>query len=172
MICIDTEALRDAVEAARSASENISYAVEKLQSVTTHDDWVCSNRDKINEYILTNAQVIKQLQENEASFLNNLKFVSERFDETENSLVGKTASVDDAIGAVVAIPINATVVSPVYTASGLASDMEGLNGRVTDYSLWNSSVVFGNSALGTVSAKHLDSADRITSFKSVFVKDK
>ena len=52
MICIDTEALRDAVEAARSASENISYAVEKLQSVTTHDDWVCSNRDKINEYIL------------------------------------------------------------------------------------------------------------------------
>lgn len=51
MISIDSDVLRGLATAANATVSEISAGVEKLNAVTTHDDWNCAERDQINEQI-------------------------------------------------------------------------------------------------------------------------
>jgi len=177
MICLDTEAIREAATAAKSANENISQAVENLTSIAIHDDWVCSNKDKINEFILENANLIRKLQENTEAFLKALQFVSETFDETENNLIKKTAPVDDAIGAAISVSTSSAINSVVGAMHNtgkisLLTQIFGPNYMQTpeEYAQMGIMIKPAN-GLGSVAALHMDQEDRIIPFSRGLFKN-
>ena len=46
---IDTSILRSSVSVAQQANEAISEAASLLNAITVHEDWICTERDRIKE---------------------------------------------------------------------------------------------------------------------------
>ena len=59
---IDTSILRSSVSVAQQANEAISEAASLLNAITVHEDWICTERDRIKEMTLANKQKAQQIQ--------------------------------------------------------------------------------------------------------------
>ena len=75
---IDTSRLRSSVSVAQQANEAISEAANLLNAITVHDDWICTERDRIKEMTLSNKQKAQQIQERSSSFYSAIQTASER----------------------------------------------------------------------------------------------
>ena len=75
---IDTSILRSSVSVAQQANEAISEAANLLNAITVHDDWICTERDRIKEMTLSNKQKAQQIQERSSSFYSAIQTASER----------------------------------------------------------------------------------------------
>lgn len=95
---IDTSILRSSVSVAQQANEAISEAASLLNAITVHDDWICTERDRIKEMTLANKQKAQQIQERSSSFYSAIQTASERFDSTEQDSCRRINGVDDIIG--------------------------------------------------------------------------
>ena len=95
---IDTSILRISVSVAQQANEAISEAASLLNAITVHEDWICTERDRIKEMTLANKQKAQQIQERSSSFYSAIQTASERFDSTEQDSCRRINGVDDIIG--------------------------------------------------------------------------
>ena len=95
---IDTSILRSSVSVAQQANEAISEAASLLNAITVHEDWSCTERDRIKEMTLANKQKAQQIQERSSSFYSAIQTASERFDSTEQDSCRRINGVDDIIG--------------------------------------------------------------------------
>lgn len=95
---IDTSILRSSVSVAQQANEAISEAASLLNAITVHEDWICTERDRIKEMTLANKQKAQQIQERSSSFYSAIQTASERFDSTEQDSCRRINGVDDIIG--------------------------------------------------------------------------
>lgn len=95
---IDTSILRSSVSVAQQANEAISEAASLLNAITVHEDWICTERDRIKEMTLANKQKVQQIQERSSSFYSAIQTASERFDSTEQDSCRRINGVDDIIG--------------------------------------------------------------------------
>ena len=94
---IDTSILRSSVSVAQQANEAISEAASLLNAITVHEDWICTERDRIKEMTLANKQKAQQIQERSSSFYSAIQTASERFDSTEQDSCRRINGVDDII---------------------------------------------------------------------------
>ena len=95
---IDTSILRSSVSVAQQANEAISEAASLLNAITVHEDWICTERDRIKEMTLANKQKAQQIQERSSSFYSAIQTASERFDSTEQDSCRRINGVYDIIG--------------------------------------------------------------------------
>jgi hypothetical protein len=97
---IDTDILRSSVSVAEQANTEIDEAASLLNAITVHEDWMCTERDKIKEMTLTNKQTAQNIQERSAAFYSAIKTASENFDATEQENNQNINGVDDIISKV------------------------------------------------------------------------
>ena len=95
---IDTDILRSSVSVAEQANEAISEAASLLNAITVHDDWICTERDRIKEMTLLNKQKSQEIREKSAAFYAAIRTASERFDAVEQDNCRRMNTVDDIIG--------------------------------------------------------------------------
>ena len=98
---IDTELLTQSAEAARNANEAITQAMNLINQVTEHQDWVCSKRDAINDYARSNREAIGILQQNANSFYSAVKNSADRFADKEQELANQSNKLDEIISSVI-----------------------------------------------------------------------
>ena len=103
LIDLDTDQLRGAVSTAEVTNEAISEAVDLLERIVIHNDWICKERDAINNNTRANQQTSRVIQERSAAFYKAIKFASDLFDETEQADVAKLNRVDEAIARVATV---------------------------------------------------------------------
>ena len=97
MISIDSDVLRGLATAANATVSEISAGVEKLNAVTTHDDWNCAERDQINEQITAAKKKINTLSINTQTFLDLIRQSANRFDEVDSNTTKAFQSVIPAL---------------------------------------------------------------------------
>ncbi len=97
MISIDSDVLRGLATAANATVSEISAGVEKLNAVTTHDDWNCAERDQINEQITAAKKKINTLSINTQTLLDLIRQSANRFDEVDSNTTKAFQSVQDSL---------------------------------------------------------------------------
>lgn len=100
IIELDTETLRQVTESARGASESVNTATEIMNRVTTHEDWACSERDLINEYITNNRRRIQELQTCADILYRAIASVLSQFESAQEETAASFGGVDSLISTV------------------------------------------------------------------------
>lgn len=131
---IDTSILRSSVSVAQQANEAISEAASLLNKITVHEDWMCTERNRIKEMTVLNQQKAKQIQERGSSFYSAIQTASERFDSTEQDSCRRINGVDDIIGRISTVVPK--ISENVHGGSGLGSginivDIQGMADMMT-----------------------------------------
>lgn len=115
MINIDTDTLKQCSSAAKSATDNLNDAANIIMQITTHQDWVCANKEKINNYILTNRQLMNQLVQDAASFDSTIQTVTDQFVEEESKISNLFEEIEELLSGVLNV---ATVSAGSITGIG------------------------------------------------------
>lgn len=118
---IDTDILRSSVSVAEQANEAISEAASLLNAITVHDDWICTERDRIKEMTLLNKQKSQEIREKSAAFYAAIRTASERFDAVEQDNCRRMNTVDDIIGKISTVVPKIT--ESVFGGSGSGADI-------------------------------------------------
>ncbi len=118
---IDTELLAQAAEAARNANEAITQAMNLINQVTEHHDWVCSAKDEINKYARLNREAIGILQQNADSFYGAVKMAADRFAEKEQEIANQSNKLEEIVRSVI------VKVPPIDGGIGSASGSVGIS---------------------------------------------
>lgn len=120
---IDTDELRSLVTTAQRANDSISEAVELLNQITVHDDWICPQRDTINNFTLANRQTATSIQDNSSAFYEAIKSVSDQFDQAEQDSISRQSAVDEWFGSIASVVgSEITPASPVISSFSDFSD--------------------------------------------------
>ena len=98
---LDTELLKQAAAAAKTANDAITQAMNLINQVTEHQDWVCSKRDVINEYARNNRAAIGTLQESANSFYAAVQNAADRFVDKEQEIANHSNKLDEIISSVI-----------------------------------------------------------------------
>ena len=118
---IDTDILRSSVSVAEQANEAISEAASLLNAITVHDDWICTERDRIKEMTLLNKQKFQEIREKSAAFYAAIRTASERFDAVEQDNCRRMNTVDDIIGKISTVVPKIT--ESVFGGSGSGAEI-------------------------------------------------
>ena len=118
---IDTDILRSSVSVAEQANEAISEAASLLNAITVHDDWICTERDRIKEMTLSNKQKSQEIREKSAAFYAAIRTASERFDAVEQDNCRRMNTVDDIIGKISTVVPKIT--ESVFGGSGSGAEI-------------------------------------------------
>lgn len=127
IIDLDTDLLRELMQNASNASQQINEATNLLNATTVHNDWCCKERDIINEMTQKNKLEISKLQETSSLFYNAIKKVSDDFDTSENeiskmfetleSIIGKHLNVDSG---------NVNIIQPISSNDNNNKDINSM----------------------------------------------
>lgn len=98
MISIDSDVLRGLAAKANATVSEISAGIDKLNMVTTHNDWNCVERDSINELITYAKKKTNTLSINTQTFLDLVRQSANRFDEVDSNTTKAFQSVQDLLG--------------------------------------------------------------------------
>ena len=118
---IDTDILRSSVSVAEQANEAISEAASLLNAITVHDEWICTERDRIKEMTLLNKQKSQEIREKSAAFYAAIRTASERFDAIEQDNCRRMNTVDDIIGKISTVVPKIT--ESVFGGSGSGAEI-------------------------------------------------
>lgn len=120
MISIDTDALVQAAQAARSAAAQLQTASELLNRITTHDDWGCRERLIINEYIQSSRNMLNHLEFSAMSFTDIITQVAQGFVEAECGISDMFEGVESLLGNILSISAGVENASPdIYSGTEL-----------------------------------------------------
>lgn len=131
---IDTGILRNLVSVAEQTNSEIEEAAQLLNAITVHEDWRCSERDKIKEMTISNKQKAQNIEDNSSSFYSAVQTSSEKFDTTEQDSTRRQNSVDDIIGGISSIvpKISESVSIDTVSGSGISiMDFQGVAGSAS-----------------------------------------
>ncbi len=122
---LDTDALRSAVSAAKRASDSITEAMELLNKIVVHHDWICKERETINSYTLKNREQIGTLNENASAYYNAVNNAAARFEEEEQRQIASQANVESILAQIHNVVPNAGAGGISITNFGSVSDAMG-----------------------------------------------
>ncbi len=94
---LDTDVLRSSVSVAERANDEITNAMNMLNQIIVHDDWICPDRELLKNKTLENRTLIQNLQNDSTAFYKAIESSSARFDETEQTCIQRTNQVDALI---------------------------------------------------------------------------
>lgn len=124
MISIDTDALIQAAQAARSAASQLQTASELLNRITTHDDWGCRERVTINEYIQSSRNMMNHLEISVMSFMDIITQVAREFVEAECGISDMFEGVESLLGNILSTGAGTVSASPdIYSGVRLAKNI-------------------------------------------------
>lgn len=115
---VDTEALRSAASVAEQTNASISEAASLLNQITVHEDWICTERDRIKQMTLANKQKAQEIENRAEAFYKAVQNASQRFDEKEQEINSRINGVDDIISSVISVVPGITGGSAGGTAPG------------------------------------------------------
>ena len=118
---IDTDILRNSVSVAEKANEAISEAAGLLNAITVHEDWICTERDRIKEMTLTNKRKSQEIRERSAAFYSAIKTAAEKFENAEQDSSRRINGVDDVIGKISTVVPK--ISESVFGGSGSGADI-------------------------------------------------
>ena len=93
---IDTDVLRQTVSTAKRTNDAITDAMNYLNQVVVHNDWMCKERYTINDHTVENRTLAQTIQGWSSSFYSAIDNASQLFDE--NAEIRRSAKRDEAIG--------------------------------------------------------------------------
>lgn len=120
VILFDTAHIVSMMVKLQNANEEINRALDILNSVVTHDSWLCRERAVINDYILENRKKIQRLQSNCDAFTNVAKNVLDEFIAVEKKIPHMFENVDVHIARILADPVVRTTINGVVSTSKAA----------------------------------------------------
>lgn len=97
VISIDTEIVNQLAALTESADTVLESSMAKFLLVTEHNDWICKERDNINENIEAMREQAKKLQEMMKSFASSMNEVAAAFNSVEASIPGTYAYIDSLV---------------------------------------------------------------------------
>ena len=81
MINIDTDVLKQLASAAQLSNQNMIAALQKINTITDHNDWNCKERKTINQRMLSNKSLAQKLSAATEEFTANMNKMVARFDD-------------------------------------------------------------------------------------------
>lgn len=118
---IDTSVLRSSVSVAEQTNDAIAEAESLLNAITVHDDWRCTERERIKEMTLNNKAKAQEIRNHGQAFYTAIKTASEKFDAAEQESCTRINGVDDVISKVVNVVPGITSVA--FGGEGAGSDI-------------------------------------------------
>ena len=116
MINIDTDTLKQCSSAAKNATANLNDAANIIMGITTHEDWVCPNKEKINSYILTNRSLMQALVQDAASFDSAIQVSTDKFVQAESKISSMFEEIEELLSGVLNVAtISAGSISSIGT---------------------------------------------------------
>lgn len=122
---IDTSVLRSSVSVAEQANGALTEAAELLNAIIVHEDWICTERDRIKEMTLANKEKARELQNHGTAFYSAVKTASEKFDATEQESCRRINGVDDIISKISTVVPQ--ISESVHGIAGLGPDIDIIN---------------------------------------------
>ena len=104
MIYIDTDTLKQLSHAARAATQELESAENLLRQVTSHWDWGCEEKVRINEYIDSNRSSIIKLRGDAANFTKAVEEVTNEFVQSETGISNLFGGVDGVLSRILSVP--------------------------------------------------------------------
>ena len=95
---INTDVLRQSVSTAKRTNDAITDAMNYLNQVVIHNDWMCKERYRINDHTVENSTLAQTIQSWSSGFYNAIENASQLFDETEQEAIRETNTLDELIG--------------------------------------------------------------------------
>ena len=95
---VDATIMKDMASISLRARNEIEAAANILNSVTTHNDWNCVERDWINESICDVKRFNETVSRNIESYSSSISQQANRFSEYENELLARFAQFDASLG--------------------------------------------------------------------------
>ena len=100
-IQLDTDQLRSAVSAAKSANQAIEEAMELLNKNIQTTEWDVGNMTaQLRAQTAQNRRDIQQMSENAEGFYHAIETAAQRFEETEQANIQRQQGVDGLISSV------------------------------------------------------------------------
>lgn len=114
LISVDIELMNELADLANAVCEELTEANACFTSVTTHDDWNCSERDTINDIIIHCKQFAEELREGSQSFSASIRKASDTFNEFEHRNPQALQEVHSAIERTLSVytPVHWIMVGP------------------------------------------------------------
>lgn len=103
---IDTDLLRSTVASAEQTNMQISDAVNLLNRIVVHEDWLCEERYAINNNTVKNQNTASKIQANSTAFYNAIKQASQDFDAEEQNQISGINGVDELISRILNVVPN------------------------------------------------------------------
>ena len=100
MINIDTDTLKQCSSAAKNATANLNDAANIIMGITTHEDWICATKEKINSYILTNRSLMQALVQDAASFDSAIQVSTDKFVQAESKISSMFEEIEELLSSV------------------------------------------------------------------------
>jgi chromosome segregation ATPase len=141
MININTDTLQDVMATLESATNSIDQAAAQLQRITTHTNWGCAERTRLNAAIQNNRKEIQRIQSASESFLNTAKSVSNELVSTESTISQMFSSVESALAQSLADPVASTSTNTVVVDSNLKSVFNADTSATSNLSVVNLSSI-------------------------------
>lgn len=95
---IDTDVLRQTVSMAKRTNDAITEAMNYLNQVVIHNDWMCKERYTINDHTVENRTLAQTIQGWSSNFYSAIDNASQLFDDTEKAAITEMDTLDEAIG--------------------------------------------------------------------------
>ena len=83
LISIDTVLMNELADLANAVCEELTEANICFNPITTHDDWNCAERDKINDIIINCKKYADALKEGSQNFSSSVRKAADSFDAFE-----------------------------------------------------------------------------------------
>ncbi len=117
---IDTDELRSAATTADQTNSQITEALNMLNKIVVHNDWVCVERDAINNNTIEYQSRIAQIQAKSTNFYNAIKSSSDMFDQEEQNQITSTNGVDELIAGILNVVPRSISGESEAAASGIS----------------------------------------------------
>lgn len=129
---IDTDELRSAVVTADQTNSQITEAMNRLNEIVVHNDWVCVERDAINNNTVNYQRIIGQIQANSTSFYHAIKSSSDMFDQEEQNQITSTNGVDELIAGILNVVPRSISSESEAAGSGISIvNFDGVSGAMS-----------------------------------------
>lgn len=107
IISINPETVSTVAGNINNAYSAVEDAKKVLQSITTHNDWACKERDDINDYILLCKRNVNDAYDSAQRFAGIMQNIASDFSSEEKQIASMFQSVDSIISEVLSItPFN------------------------------------------------------------------
>lgn len=98
MIIINTDTMTEIAGKAKIANTSVEEAIELLNRVALHYDWVCKEKKAINEYTVNNKNKINKLHEKTDRYLRAVADSATEYVKTEFDICNSFNDLDIVIG--------------------------------------------------------------------------